>query len=91
MQYGSFASFIVSNAGAAAIQGTGQIASAAIIGRSGVKTAQISADAQKYQMAASLQAQQLDNDFGKTALSYLPQLGLLAAGTLVAIVAMKTL
>jgi hypothetical protein len=36
-----------------------------------------------------LQSQQVDNEFSKTILSYVPQLALLGAGTVLAIVAIK--
>jgi len=75
----------------AGISGAAGIAGAAIIGSSGVKQAQIAADAQKYQYTAELQAQKLDNEFSKTILSYVPQLALMGAATVFAIVAIKEL
>ena len=74
-------------AGISAVAG---IAGAAVAGSAHVKGAQIAADAQRYQYAAALQAQQMDQEFKKTLLSYLPRLALMGAATIFAIVAIKT-
>jgi hypothetical protein len=75
-------------AGISAVAG---IAGAAVTGSAAVRQAQIAADAQKYQYAAALQAQQIDQEFSKTLLSYLPRLALMGAVTVFAVVAIKEL
>lgn len=75
-------------AGISAVAG---IAGAAVTGSAGVRQAQIAADAQRYQYAAALQAQQMDQEFSKTLLSYLPRLALMGAVTVFAVVAIKEL
>jgi len=74
-------------AGVSAVAG---IAGAAVAGSAQVKQAQIYAEAQKAQAAAAYQSQLLDQEFSKTLLSYIPQLALLGAGTIFAVVAIKT-
>ena len=74
-------------AGISAVAG---IAGSAVAGSAQVKSAQIAAQAQQAQYAAALQSQYLDQQFSKNLLSYLPQLALLGAGTIFAVVAIKT-
>jgi len=74
-------------AGISAVAG---IAGAAVTGSAHVRGAQIAADAQRYQYAAALQAQQVDQEFKKTLLSYLPRLALMGTATIFALVAIKT-
>lgn len=87
---GNLLSFATSAGGAALITTSGQVAGAAIVGRSNVRSAEIAASAQAAQLQAQLEAQRLDNEFGKNLISYVPQLALLGAATLVAVVAIKT-
>lgn len=90
-QYGSaFWSFMGSKAGAALIGATGQVAGAAVAGRSQIQSAQISADAQAQQNAYLLQAQMVDAEFGKTALTYVPKLAALGAATVLTVVVIKS-
>ena len=85
---------VITQAGAyvlgTAIGGAASVGGSAVTGAYGVKQAQIAADTQKYQYNVQLQSQQVDNEFSKTILSYVPQLALLGAGTVLAIVAIKT-
>ena len=83
--YGTFWGFMTSKAGSALIGVSGQVAGAAIVGSSQVKAAQIGADAQAKQNAYLLQAQKVDAEFGKTALTYIPTILVFGAATVIAV------
>ena len=74
----------------AGISAAAGITGAVVAGQAQAKQAQIYADSQKAQAAAAYQSQLLDQEFSKNLLSYLPQLALLGATTIFAVVAIKT-
>jgi len=74
----------------ASISAAAGIAGAAVTGSAGVKQAQISAEAQRYAHAAALESQRQDQEFYKNLLSYTPQLALMGAATILAVLAIQT-
>lgn len=83
--------FLFSPVLAAAVQAGGQVGGAAVGGRSGVRMAEIGAQAQAMAARQQLEAQKLSQQMGGRTLASVEKIAIVAAATVVAIVAFRQL